>query len=95
MKTKLLNVPLPLWGILCLILAMVWVVVWPREKAAATDEVRYLILRWFHALTWLLLAIAAFLAAYNWLGGAATARVVALLSLVAYLLFLGTFVMAR
>jgi len=95
MDAKLFGVPLILWGVLCIVLTIVWVSVWPSEKVAATNEVRYFILRWFHALTWLLLAVAAFLTAFNWLGGAATARMVALLSLIAYLIFMGTFVTAR
>lgn len=95
MDAKLLGVPFVIWGILCIGLTVVWIIFWPSTKVTATDGMRYIILRWFHALTWLLLAFAAFLAAFNWLGGAGTARVVAFLSLITYLIFMATFVFSR
>ncbi len=91
MDAKLLGVPLAVWGALCLVLTAIWVMVWPHEKAATADGLRFFILRWFHALVWLLLAIAAF----DVLGGAATARIVAFLSLITYLVFVVTFATSR
>ena len=87
MDAKLFGVPLVIWGALCLVLTAVWIVVWPHDKASAVDGLRFLILRWFHALVWLLLAIAAFIAAFNVLGGASTSRIVAFLALMTYLVF--------
>ena len=95
MEAKLFGVPLVIWGVVCIVFTIVWVVIWPSDKVTSIDGVRYVILRWFHALTWLLLALAAFLAAFNWLGGTQTARAVALLSLSVYLIFMGTFVFTR
>ncbi len=92
METKVLGVPLIFWGILCLALTVVWVVVWPSDRVTPTSAVQFFILRWFHALTWLFLAIAAFIAAFNLLGGVHTAKRVAFLSLVTYLIFMGTVV---
>lgn len=95
MHAKLFGVPLVVWGVFCLVLTAVWVVVWPHQRAVEAEGLRFLVLRWFHALVWLLLAIAAFVAAFGVLGGAATARIVALLSLVTYLIFMATFVTSR
>ena len=95
MDARLLGVPLIIWGALCLVLTAVWVVVWPHDKATAVDGLRFFILRWFHALVWLLLAIAAFIAAFNLLGGASTARIVAFLALISYLVFMVTFITSR
>lgn len=95
MGAKLIGVPLGVWGLACLALTVVWVFVWPSTKTVPGDLVRYFILRWFHALVWLLLAAAAFLAAFDVLGGAGTARVVALLSLGVYLVFMATLLTAR
>lgn len=95
MEAKFLGVPFVLWGMLCLILAIVWVVVWPSDKAVAADSVRFFVLRWFHALVWLLLAIAAFLAAFDLLGGVTTARMVAFVSLITYFIFMFTFITIR
>jgi hypothetical protein len=92
METKVFGVPLIFWGILCLALTVVWVVVWPSDRVTPTSAVQFFILRWFHALTWLFLAIAAFIAAFNLLGGVHTAKRVAFLSLVTYLIFMGTVV---
>ncbi len=95
MSNKLFGVPLVVWGTFCLALTVVWIFVWPGDKVSATTGARFIILRWFHALVWLFLAIAAFIAAFNVLGSLATARRVAWLSLVTYLVFMGTFLTAR
>lgn len=79
-----------MWGLLCLALTVVWVFVWPRDRAGQPGTARYVIVRWFHALTWLLLALAAFIGAFDLLGGAGLAKPVALLSLAVYLIFMGT-----
>lgn len=95
MDVKLFGVPLVLWGALCLVLAAIWIIVWPSEKASTADALHFVILRWFHALVWLLLALAAFIAAFQLLGGASTARIVAFLSLITYLVFIVTFTTSR
>lgn len=92
MKAKLLGIPLVIWGGICILLTIVWVFVWPSDKAAAVDDLQFFILRWFHALTWLFLAAAAFIAAFDILRGAATAKTVAFLALITYLIFVATFV---
>lgn len=92
MGARFLGVPLLVWSVLCLALALVWVVLWPSDRTAETAGLRFIILRWFHALTWLCLALAAFIAGLNVLGGTVTARWIALLGLAAYLIFIGTLV---
>lgn len=87
------GVPLPIWGVVCLAIAAVWVFIWP-SKTTATAGLRFFILRWFHSIVWLLLAAAAFAAGFNILGAAA-ARSIALLSLFTYLAFLFTVATAR
>ncbi len=91
MGEKLWGVPLVVWGGICVALTVVWIFVWPSGKATLAIGLRFFVLRWFHALTWLLLAVAAFIAAFKVLGGAATARVVAFLSLIVYLVFMFIF----
>lgn len=90
MDEKFLGVPLVVWSALCLVLTVVWIIFWPSDKTAATAGIRFVILRWFHALVWLFLALAAFLAAFHLLGGPAVARAVAFLALIIYLVFMGT-----
>jgi len=91
---RMLGVPLPLWGVICLAVAGVWVFVWP-SKTTVKGGPRFFILRWFHTLVWLLLGVAAFVAGFDLVGGAGTARVVALLSLATYLVFMLTVVTAK
>lgn len=86
---KFLGLPLVVWGSLCLALTTVWVFVWPKQHRALTG-VRFIIVRWFHALTWLLLASAAFVAGFDILSGVSLAKPIALLSLLVYLVFMGT-----
>jgi hypothetical protein len=46
------------WVVVCLALAALYLRTWPRRKAAGlTRGFRYVVLRWFHALVWLLLAL--------------------------------------
>jgi len=92
---KFLGIPFALWGAVCLLLSFVWGIFWPSDKAVPGHILRFMILRWGHALVWLLLAISAFLAGYGLLGGMQTARVLAQLSLGVYLVFMVTLVMAR
>lgn len=95
MDEGFLGIPFALWGAVCLLLSIVWGVFWPSDKAVPGDIPRFMVLRWGHALVWLLLAISALLAGYGLLGGMQTARVLALLSLGVYLVFMVTLVMAR
>ncbi|GIV79220.1 MAG: hypothetical protein KatS3mg050_3614 [Litorilinea sp.] len=92
MDDRLLGIPLLAWGGVCLALAANWFLIWPSHRAAQTQGLRYVILRWFHGLTWLLLAAAAFLARFGLLGGLNTAKVLAVLALATYLTFMVTLV---
>jgi hypothetical protein len=56
---RIMGVPPRVWGVVALVLAVVWTFVWPQRDV---EGPAYLILRWGHALVWLLLAVAAFLA---------------------------------
>lgn len=94
-STKFLGLPLPIWGIFALVLAVVWLWVWPSDRVALPSSLIYFILRWFHALVWLLLAVAAFCASFPLLGGVRTAKPVALLALIVYLVFMFTLVMSK
>ena len=62
----------------------------PVTRRVAPNSLPHFILRWFHALVWLFLAAAAFIAGFDILGGANTARLVALLALITYLVFMVT-----
>ncbi|MDA0631848.1 hypothetical protein OUY22_00325 [Nonomuraea sp. MCN248] len=82
---KVIGVPVQVWGAIALVLAVVWVVVWPQRQV---DGLAYLILRWGHALAWLLLGLAAFLAPFT----ATAAKVAGMGAGVVYLAFMATIV---
>ncbi len=89
MSATFLGIPLFGWGGLCLIVATIYTVVWPRSRAAASgSRLRYLIVRWFHALVWLLLALAFFIRGSGAPGSYGAANVTALLALVVYFVFI-------
>ena len=94
MKEKLFGVPLGIWGIVCLLLTVIWIFVWPDARTVQ-GSVAFFILRWFHALTWLLLSVAAFLSGFQVLGGTRTAKPVALLSLLVYIVFMIVFLTSK
>jgi hypothetical protein len=52
-----LNLPWFLWAVLTLVVAVVYLFVWPHKNVTLTTGFRFFILRWGHMLTWLLLAI--------------------------------------
>jgi len=72
--------------------AVIWVFVWPSNKPVAPNSLPHLILRWAHALVWVLLATAAFIAGFDILDGVQTTRFVAFLALITYLVFMATLV---
>jgi hypothetical protein len=51
-----LNLPWFVWAGLALLVAVVYAYVWPQKAAIAASGFRFFILRWGHALTWILLA---------------------------------------
>jgi hypothetical protein len=91
----LLGIPLAIWGIVCLVVAAIWVFVWPSNKSIEPNSLPHLVLRWFHALVWLFLAVTAFIAGFDIFGGANTAQFVALLALLTYLAFMVTLVVTK
>jgi hypothetical protein len=49
-----------LWGIIGVLLAVVFAFIAPREQGKMS-QTKYIIVRWFHSLVWLLLALSFFL----------------------------------
>ena len=82
-----LNIPYFAWSVLALILAVIWIYVWPHQTVTATTGFRYFAIRWGHALTWLLLAVSFFLRgispSFNGM-----ANLIALMGGIVYLLFM-------
>ncbi len=60
-----LNIPYFAWTALALIVAGVFVYVWPHKAVTVTTGFRYFIIRWGHALTWVLLAVSFFLRGFG------------------------------
>ena len=56
-----LELPWFVWVALALVIALIYSIVWPHKTGAAATGLPFLILRWGHALTWLLLAANFFL----------------------------------
>ena len=84
-----------------MVIAAVYVVVWPRPKTTggttplARPLWRHIILRWFHALAWVLLAISFFVRPSLAFGGSATANILMVLALLTYAIFVGTLLVGR
>ena len=82
-----LNIPYIVWSLLALILAIVWIYVGPHAKMAVAPGFRYLVIRWGHALTWLMLAVSFFMRGLSpSLNG--VANLIATAAGLAYLLFI-------
>jgi hypothetical protein len=87
MSAELLGVPLLFWGLGCLLMAALWSVVWPARRVTRGGAAGYVVLRWFHALTWLLLAMAAFAGSLDPPVSTGLVRFLALLALMVYTVF--------
>ena len=82
-----LNLPYFVWAIVAISLAVVWTYLWPHKAVTITNGFRFLVIRWGHAATWLLLAISFFLRgvspSFN-----GTANLIALAGGLVYMLFM-------
>jgi len=85
LTNRMLGVPLVIWGVVALIVSVVWLFVWPADKAAGAAPWQVFVLRWGHMAVWLLLAAAAFAAAA---GQDRVAQVLGWLAFATYGLFL-------
>lgn len=80
------------WGAVCLAAAATWAVVWPADRGRAVSGRAYVIIRWFHALTWLFLALNFFVRDEQLSGLPALGNALALLGLLSYIVFIVTLV---
>ena len=94
--TTLFGLPWYVWGLLCLAVAAVYLLgrLHPSHKngAPARPPWRQFVLRWFHSLVWVLLALACFVQADLIAGGGAVGGTLAVLAGLLYLVFLGALV---
>jgi len=52
-----LHLPWFVWAAIALLVAILYSFVWPKERIADLSGFRFLVLRWGHGITWLLLTI--------------------------------------
>lgn len=52
-----LGLPWFVWAALALLVALIYTFVWPHKVVSESAGFRFLVIRWGHPLTWLLLAI--------------------------------------
>ena len=62
MPDRFLGLPIPLWGYICLLLAIFYAFKWPKLALTTRPRSKFekFIIRWGHALCWLLLSLGAF-----------------------------------
>lgn len=82
-----LGIPFLIWGVVCLVIAGVCAIAWPRQKVVRLEGARYFILRWGHSLVWVFLGVSCFI---RMPGSSGVADVVAFLALPTYVTFLLT-----
>jgi hypothetical protein len=93
MTRGLIGVPWVVWAGLAFVVAAIFAFVAPGS--AGTTGLRYVVLRWFHPLTWVLLGSSALLRAFAAGAVGPVADLVARLALAVYVAFLVTFVVTR
>jgi hypothetical protein len=94
MERGWLNLPYVVWAFICLAVAVLWAVVWPRERVADVIGLRLFLVRWGHSITWGLLAAMCLLKAGGQPAVSGWGNLVGLLAVPAYLAFLAaTFIL--
>ena len=89
-----LNIPWFAWAGLSLLVAIIYSFVWPKKAVTETTGLRYFVVRWGHALVWILLAVNFLLRGLSpSLNGAADA--VALVGAAMYVAFLAMTFMVK
>src|SRR6266568_1880194 len=86
----LLGISWAVWGCVCLLVAGIYSVVRPRPAQSGSPGAVWLqpVLRWGHAMVWVLLGGSCFLRIVDWAGTSDMANALALLALLAYALWL-------
>jgi hypothetical protein len=82
----LFGIPMAIWGVVCLVIAVVYFLVWPKQVSGSPRPAwAHLVLRYLHSFVWLLLAATCFLGGA---GAATAAQFLALLAGVCYAVFI-------
>jgi hypothetical protein len=93
LDTGFLNVPWLVWSGLALVVALIFAVFIPgRKKIKPMQGFGYVIVRWFHSLVWVLLAISFMMRAIPNEAINGLANFVALLGGITYAIYIITFV---
>lgn len=93
MTNGFLNLPWAVWGAIAVAIALVFVFFVPgADKIDTTSGIHFTVLRWFHSLCWLLIALNFFLRATNNETLAGIANLVAAGGGLVYLVFIVNFV---
>lgn len=93
MTPGFLNIPWPIWGIGALVVASIFAVFVPRrDMVSRLEGITFIIVRWFHSLVWLLLALFCFLHAIPDATINRLAEPAAALAGITYLIYMLTFV---
>jgi hypothetical protein len=91
-SNTLLGLPVEIWASICLAIAAAYYIYWPRPPRTATTPRtlwQALVLRWFHAATWLSLGLAALAMKYV---GVNAAQILGILGLLFHLTFMSVFI---
>jgi hypothetical protein len=93
MTRGLFDLPWVVWAALAFAVAAVFAFVAPGSAGAT--GIRYVVLRWFHPLAWVLLGSSALVRGFAPGGARSAADPISQLALVVYLAFLVTFMVTR
>lgn len=93
--TEFLGRSFRFWAVLSLVIAAIYAFVWPKPRRGPNDTPplprprwRHWILRWFHSLVWVFLALAAMIQEAAVPEPSGAARAVALIAFAFYITFL-------
>ena len=90
MQSTLMGLPVEMWAMLCFVVAGAYTIYWPRPpRTGERTAWQQFVLRWFHALTWAWIGLAALAMKYI---GVTVAQTFGVLGLVTYLVFMIVFV---
>jgi len=91
-----LNIPWWIWGSVALVVALIYAFYVPKaDSVYATRGFQFVIVRWFHSLVWVVLALSFFMRGVEQAGWTELANPAALAGGILYVIFLVVYVQLK
>ena len=89
---NILGIPFSTWGYVCLVFSIIYLFVYPKPSKKYSVRLPRFVLRWFHPMVWILLAVSSFIRRVDFLEQYQVPLFLAVIGLVIYIVFIIYFI---